>query len=181
MKKITKDQFWLLVKQFVLALFIVLVLRGFLLIPLQVRGNSMKETLHQNDTLVMEKISRIKRFNIVVFTQADGSSLIKRVIGLPGEKIAVKNDRLYINDRYVHESFLKEDKKEDTSDIPFTSDFSLKELTGQVRLKKDEYFVMGDNRRLSKDSRTFGPIQAQEIIGKARFVFYPLKCIQWLR
>lgn len=176
----TKDRFWLLFKQLLVAVALVVLLRGFLLIPIQVSGNSMKNLLHQGDTLVMEKFSKIKRFDVVVFTRSDGSTLVKRVIGLPGEKVEVKNDELWINDQQVSEDFLKDEKKNDQSEIPYTANFSLMDLTGEETLEPDTYFVMGDNRRMSKDSRAFGPITKGEIIGKARFVFYPFRHIKWL-
>lgn len=176
----TKDKFWLFVKQVILAIVLVVFLRGFLLIPIQVNGNSMKNLLHQGDSLVMDKFSKIKRFDVVVFTSSDGSTLVKRVIGLPGEKIEVKQDELWINGKKVAEPFLEAEKKKDQSEIPFTANFSLTDLTGKETLGPDMYFVMGDNRRMSKDSRAFGPISKEEIIGKARFVFYPLQHVKWL-
>ncbi|WP_071131453.1 signal peptidase I [Enterococcus timonensis] len=176
-----RDRFWLLFKQLLVAAAIVLFLRGFVLIPVQVTGNSMKNLLHQDDTVIMEKISKIQRFDIVVFTQADGSTLVKRVIGLPGETVAVKNDALYINDEKITEPFLSGLKKKDQALIQFTADFSLSDLTGQEELGSTQYFVMGDNRRMSKDSRDFGPIDQTTIIGKARLVYYPLKHFNWLQ
>lgn len=176
----TKDRFWFLFKQVLVVLALVFFLRGFILIPIQVSGNSMKNLLHQGDTVVMEKISKIKRFDVIVFTRPDGSTLVKRVIGLPGDKVAVKEDQLYINNKVVSEPFLAKEKEKDDSLLPYTADFSLVDLTGEEKLGEDMYFVMGDNRRMSKDSRSFGPISASEIMGKARFVYYPLKNFKWI-
>lgn len=175
-----RDIFWLLVKQLIVAAVVVTFIRGFILIPIQVTGSSMRNLLKPGDTVVMEKISSVRRFDIVVFTREDGSTLVKRVIGLPGEKISVVDDELYINDKKVAETFLADEKAQDKSKLPFTSNFELQDLTDAEVLGKDEYFVMGDNRRASKDSRAFGPIKQAEILGKARLVYWPLKDIKWL-
>ncbi|WP_122645189.1 signal peptidase I [Enterococcus mediterraneensis] len=168
------DQFWVVFKYAVLAAAIAFVIRGFLLIPVPVEGNSMETTLNQGDMVLVEKISPIHRFDVVVFQLPSGTTYIKRVIGLPGDIVAYKNDKLYINGKQVEEPFLKKNKRSDQQASSYTNDFSLQELTGAVALDDNSYFVMGDNRRVSKDSRSFGAISNTEIIGKARVVYYPL-------
>lgn len=175
MKKERLELFWLVIKFSLVALFTAIVIRGFILIPLKVEGNSMENALHQDDMIVMEKISEIKRFDVVVFQLASGTTYIKRVIGLPGDTLRYENDQLYVNDQRISETFLKDEIKATKDSGHFTNDFSLLELLHKEKLGKDEYFVMGDNRRLSKDSRSFGPITSQEILGKAQFVYYPLQ------
>ena len=165
------EYFWMVVKYSFLAGSLALIIRGFLLIPVPVEGNSMEGTLQQGDMVLMEKISKIHRFDIVVFQLSDGTTYIKRVIGLPGDTIAYKDDNLYVNGEKIAEDFLTKDPQ---SNVPLTSDFTLKELMGVQKLGKDSYFVMGDNRRASKDSRSFGAISTADIVGKARFVYYPL-------
>ena len=135
----------------------------------------MENTLYQDDMIVMEKISEIHRFDVVVFQLASGTTYIKRVIGLPGDTLRYENDHLYVNDQEVPETFLSDEIKATKDEGHFTNDFSLMELLNKEKLGAEEYFVMGDNRRLSKDSRSFGPITTQEILGKARFVYYPFK------
>ncbi|MDT2743508.1 signal peptidase I [Enterococcus asini] len=174
-KKERLDLFWLGVKYLVVAVAIAVVVRGFLLIPVPVVGNSMENSLHQGDMVVMERMTKIKRFDVVVFRLSSGTTYIKRVIGMPGDTLRYEDDQLYINDKPVAEPFLKELLAEDHSENDFTNDFSLTELTGEQKLGKNSYFVLGDNRRTSKDSRSFGAIQGENIIGKARFVYYPLK------
>ena len=171
------EYFWMAVKYTFLAGGLALIIRGFLLIPVPVEGNSMEGTLKQEDMVLMEKITDIHRFDVIVFQLSDGTTYIKRVIGLPGDTIAYKDDQLYINGQEVPEKFLEKDPQ---SDLPLTSDFTLKELMGVDKLGKDSYFVMGDNRRVSKDSRSFGAISSADIVGKARFVYYPLSHIKWI-
>lgn len=174
MKKF-KDYFWMTIKYAIIALSLAILVRGFLLIPVPVEGNSMETTLKQGDMVVMEKISKIKRFDVVVFQLASGTTYIKRVIALPGDELRYDNDTLYINGKKVPEKFLVANKRHLADEGSFTNDFSLEELTGTKKLARDSYFVMGDNRRISKDSRSFGAIKSQDILGKARFVYYPLK------
>lgn len=173
-KKEALDLFWLSIKYLIIAATIAMLVRGFLLIPVPVVGNSMEGTLSQNDMVVMERISQVERFDVVVFRLASGTTYIKRVVGMPGDSLRYQDDQLYINDQPVAEPFLADEKKTQ-SENSFTNDFTLEDLTGEVQLASDSYFVMGDNRRNSKDSRSFGAISAADIIGKARFVYYPMK------
>ncbi|MBS5929987.1 MAG: signal peptidase I, partial [Enterococcus durans] len=156
------------------------IIRGFVLIPVPVEGNSMENILKQGDMVVMEKFSTIKRFDVVVFQLADGTIYIKRVIGLPGETISYENDQLRVNGKIVKEPFLTKNIKTDHESLPYTTDFTLEELINQKKLPENSYFVLGDNRRVSKDSRSFGTISQEDILGKARFVYYPLHEIKWI-
>ena len=138
----------------------------------------MEGTLKQGDMVVIEKISPIQRFDVVVFQMPDGSTYIKRVIGLPGESVKYVNDQLYIDDEPVDEDFLVKNRSNDHESASYTNDFDLESLLGVEKLGKDSYFVIGDNRRASKDSRSFGPISGEAILGNARFVYYPLTHIR---
>ncbi|MGX7204331.1 signal peptidase I [Enterococcus pingfangensis] len=179
MKKIlTKGHLWLGIKYLLISLFIGVVIRGFLLIPVPVTGNSMDQNLQQGDMVLMEKFSKIKRFDVIVFQQPDGMIYIKRVIGLPGDQIRYDKDQLYINDKKVAESFLTNNRSSDHQISPYTTDFQLTELIGKNQLPPNEYFVLGDNRRISKDSRSFGTVQSKDILGKAQVVYYPLTHIK---
>lgn len=90
--------------------------------------------------------------------------LIKRIIGLSGEKIEIKSGKLYIDGRFLKEGYLR---KQD-----------IRSSYGPIIIPRDEVFVLGDNRDNSRDSRTFGPIQKSDILGKAFIVYWPLKSIR---
>ena len=104
----------------------------------------------------------------------DGKDYIKRVIGLPGDSIDMKDDVLYINGKAVEEPYLNANK-EDNPINKLTEDFSLQEKTGESQVPKNMLFVMGDNRLISKDSRIFGFISYDSIVGEVKFRFYPLQ------
>ncbi|WP_459130215.1 signal peptidase I [Latilactobacillus curvatus] len=168
--------YWLLA--FLLAGTVAIVLRSFILVPASVSGQSMAPTLESADQLLLRTSGPIKRFDVVVFTRADQTTYVKRVIGLPGETVAYRNDQLYINGRHVAEPFLNQAKKKPGV---LTSDFELKTLIGEKLIPKDEYFVLGDNRQISKDSRLFGTIHRDTILGRAVAVYWPIKDIQSLK
>lgn len=144
---------------YIITIIVVLLFKQFLFAPIRVNGDSMYSTLKNNDIMILDKVhyrhNDIKRFDIVV-VDADYELLIKRVIGLPGEKIEVKNNKLYINGKYIKQNFKY--KK--------TEDFSYK-------IPKGKYFVMGDNRTNSLDSRYFGAFKRKQIIGKTNYTVFP--------
>ena len=136
-----------------------------------VLGSSMYATLHDNDLLVASKISYKlhppQRGDIIVFKPPDEASrdFIKRIIALPGERIHIKDSVIYINGQVLHEPYLPE-RWTYNNQWP---------ASGQDQLiPPDEYFVMGDNRNHSSDSRTFGPIELDSILGKAEIRIWPL-------
>ncbi len=181
--KLTKvwGRFWLIVKLTVVAIALAFVIRGFLLIPVPVVGNSMENTLSQGDMVTMERISSVDRFDIIVFQEPDGRIYIKRVIGLPGESVSYQNDQLLIDGEIVAEDFLTNNQQGDTaSNAPYTTNFTLEELTGSTTLGTNQYFVLGDNRRASKDSRSFGAVSGDNILGIVRLVYYPIQHFKWL-
>ena len=135
----------------------------FLFISAQVHGTSMYPTLHDNDrgfSFIITKNININRFDICIIDSNKSSGLlVKRIIGLPQEKVTYKNNKLYINDNYVAETFLEENV--------YTEDF-------EVILGNDEYFCLGDNRSVSKDSRYYGAFSKEEILSTHFFIYYPL-------
>lgn len=168
------------IKLLIPSLVLLFILRGFILIPVPVDGNSMEKTLSQGDMIVMEKVSTIKRFDVIVFKLPNESIYIKRVIGMPGEAIRYDNDQLYINEQAIEETFLEKNIKKDHETAPYTTNVNLSDLTTEEVLPKDSYFVMGDNRRMSKDSRSFGAVESKYILGKAQFVYYPIKHMKFI-
>lgn len=149
--------------------------------PIVVDGESMMPTLHTQDRMIVNrlsyKIGEPKRFDIVVFHATKEKDYIKRVIGLPGDHIEYKDDTLYINGKKYDEPYLDEYKKE-LLDGPLTEPFTLEEITGKKTVPEGQIFVMGDNRRYSKDSRHIGTVPIKEVMGKTSFVFWPLSDVR---
>lgn len=151
------------------AILVVVGLRFFLFIPVQVGGNSMMPTIRPEETLFCTRVPGIDRFDIIVFEDSSKHIYIKRVIGLPGENIEYKNNQLYVNNRPVKEAEGKGNFE--------TADFTMEEVTKAKRIPKDHYFVLGDNRSLSYDSRMFGFVSQDSIIGHVIFRFHPLQTL----
>ena len=133
-----------------------------------VNGVSMQPTLSDGDNLIVDKLSYRfhdpDRFDIIVFPQEDGRYFIKRIIGLPGENVQIDEvGFIYINGEKLMESYGKEVMR----DPGLAKD--------GIDLGADEYFVLGDNRNVSEDSRSadIGNVKKSDIYGKAWFVAYP--------
>ncbi len=143
---------------YIVIVVVVVLIRTFIITPVRVDGDSMKNTLKNGDILLLYKLSSIDRFDIIVLDEEkDNEKIIKRVIGLPGETVAIKKGKIYINDKVIDDEYA----------YGQTSDYN------KVTLKDDEYFILGDNRLISKDSRYFGPIKENEIKGKIVFRLFP--------
>lgn len=150
------------IKDYVIIIVVVVLIRTFIATPAIVDGASMDNTLKDGNVVIINKInyrfSDPKRFQIVVVkNNSDHDKIIKRVIGLPGETVEYKDNKLYINDELIDENYTHGE----------TEDF-------KVELSSNEYFVMGDNRMVSKDSRILGGFNKKDIIGKVNFRLYPL-------
>ncbi|MBS4192764.1 signal peptidase I [Bacillus sp. FJAT-49705] len=176
MKESTKQEIYSWIKSIAFAFIIAFICKQFLFTTTTVFGESMEPTFQDQDKVVLSKTSEIQRFDMIVFDAPDveGEHYIKRVIGLPGDHIEMKDDVLYINGEAIEEPYLIENKK----DNPFnnlTEDFSLEEKTGKSKIPKDMLFVMGDNRLVSKDSRFFGLVPYDSVIGEVKFRYYPLE------
>lgn len=145
---------------YIIIIIVVIIIRTFIFTPVVVNGPSMMNTLHNGDVMILDKIGMklggIKRFDIVVI-QTGKTKIIKRVIGLSGETISYKNNKLYINGKEVSDNHSNE----------ITYDFE------EVKIPDGEYYVLGDNRTDSVDSRILGTIPKNEILGHATFIIYP--------
>ncbi|BBF43040.1 signal peptidase I [Lachnospiraceae bacterium KM106-2] len=159
-----------MIAYFLSIIVLALLINTFVIGNVRVEGGSMLNTLKEDDRLVLEKITYYhenpSRYDIVVFkpTAYPGKYFIKRVIGLPGETIQVMNGDVYINGKKIKENYL--DQK--------TVDGGL--AAQPIKLGEDEYFVMGDNREISRDSRRedVGLIHKSQIQGKVVCRFWPL-------
>lgn len=160
----------------IISVLFVVVQRNFYA-PVMVDGNSMEETLSDGDYLLMNRYSEIERFDVVIFPnplseeEEDEEKLfVKRVIGLPGDKITFEGDQLFLNGEEIDEEYLDYSK-----DYRFAG-FSLETLLGYEEVPEDYYFVLGDNRNAgeSQDSRAFGFINSESVMGKVAFRYWPI-------
>jgi len=159
------------IKTMIIIVALAFAIRVFIIQPFVVEGESMEPTFQSKDYLITEKISyRLrtpKRGEIIIFNPPDKPSenYIKRIIAVPGDKVAVKSGSVYINDRVITEPYLNElDKTLVAQKEGYTT-----------VLKKGEFFVMGDNRSHSRDSREIGSIPGQNIISKVWFRLLPVE------
>lgn len=134
----------------------------------KVEGSSMNETLSNGDYLIVEKVSYYihdpERFDIVVFPYSKDVNYIKRIIGMPGEKLQIIDGKVYINDRRLEDDIYGKELIEDPG-----------VAAAPIYLSDDEYFVMGDNRNSSIDSRSdsVGAVKKERIEGKAMYRIWP--------
>lgn len=155
---------------YIIIVVVVVLLRLYIITPEIVSGGSMENTLHDGEWILNSKIiyryKDIKRFDIVVIKKQN-YLIIKRVIGLPGDYVEYKDNKLYINGNEINDAYAKGD----------TNNFTLKDIcyTCDV-IPKDKYLVLGDNREISADSRSkdLGLVAKDNITGKAFFRLWPL-------
>ena len=176
-KKASKDLF-LEYMPYLIIIFFVVIIRLFVATPVNVKGSSMSPTLQNGDTMILYKLTKnirgIKRFDIVVI-KTDSGDLIKRVIGLPGDKIKYevkyvneeKTGVLTINGEVVEEKCLTTSKKIGTCETNWTI------CSEEITVPEGEYFVMGDNRDDSKDSRMIGTIPFKDVKGTTELILFP--------
>lgn len=155
---------------YVIIVIVVVLIRTFIATPVRVDGASMDATLTDGQILILNKYDKsFDRFDIVVINN-NGKKIIKRIIGLPGEYIAYKDDKLYIG------KGVGEDILEVTDAVEgITEDFTLEELYGYTMIPDGYYFVMGDNRMNSSDSRDtrIGLINKSTILGTTTYRIFP--------
>lgn len=150
--------------------------RSYLFASYVVDGKSMEPTLYDGNLIMVNQIlydfSDVSRFDVIVFHANDEEDYVKRVIGEPGDHIKVEDDKLYINEEYVEEVYLQAFRDQITGIL--TKDFTLEEVTGESRVPEGQLFVMGDNRVNSFDSRYFGFIDQEEVVGKVDIRYWPV-------
>lgn len=147
-----------------------IVIRVFVIQPYIVEGQSMEQSFQNNDYLITEKISfrfrEPQRGEVVIFHPPDNPSVnyIKRIVGLPEDKVEVKDGSVFVNDEKIYEPYLK--SNEETLS-PKNNDYV-------YTLKEGEYFVFGDNRNHSRDSREIGAIPEENIVSRVWFRLLPI-------
>src|SRR3989454_10600339 len=150
-----------------LALGLAMVIIIFLYQPVKVEGTSMAPLLSDQERIFINKFvyrfEPIERGDVVVFWYPldRSKSFIKRVIGLPGETVEIRQGAVYVDGKLIPEPYVPS-QYEDLSDF------------GPVRVPRDNYFVMGDHRISSNDSRVFGPVASRFIYGRAGFAYWPV-------
>jgi signal peptidase I len=154
-------------RDLLIAIGLALVIIVFLYQPVKVEGTSMAPLLSDQERIFINKFvyrfEPIQRGDVVVFWYPldHSKSFIKRVVGLPGETVEIRQGAVYVNGKIVPEPYVPP-QYEDLSDF------------GPVRVEKDKYFVMGDHRISSNDSRVFGSVGSQFIYGRAVFAYWPV-------
>lgn len=147
---------------YIIIIIVVLLIKMFIVTPIRVNGPSMLDTLEDKDIMILDEISfkfkGLKRFDIVVVNYKN-EKIIKRVIGLPGEIVEYRDNKLYINGKVVEEDF----SHEVTADVD------------PIKIPKNCYYVMGDNRVNSTDSRIIGPVSTKDIRGTTKLTVFPFK------
>ena len=152
---------------YLIIIVVVLLVKKFVVTPVIVSGDSMYSTLHNKDIMILNRLYKtkdIKRYDIIVI-KYNNKNIIKRVIGLPGDSIECIDNQLYINGEIIKEDYLDEGT--------ITNDFSLQELFDVDYVPEGVYFVLGDNREVSLDSRSIGFIEPKNIEGKATLTIFP--------
>ena len=156
------DKFKKILKEYlpyVIIIIIVLIIKSNVVSPIKVYGRSMNDTLKDGDIMILNiigyKTSSLKRFDIVVVDNGK-DYLIKRVIGLPNEEIEYKDNKLYVNGKLVKDKYGNGN----------TKDF-------KVTVNNNSYYVLGDNREDSLDSRYYGSFNKKKILGKTNFTLFP--------
>lgn len=160
----------------ILCFFAVWLVTTFIVKQIRIDGTSMYPTLHHGDygfsNVIGFKLQSVKRFDVVVLYEPHlGDYVIKRIIGMPNEVVSYKDNQLYIDGTAVEEPFFDEEYREQmmtANNDYFTPDFAA------VTLGFDEYFVMGDNRPKSSDSREYGAIHKDQIVSKHALIVFPV-------
>lgn len=150
---------------YIVIIILVVLIRTFIVTPIRVNGFSMFPHIKEKEVMFLVKVTKYlkdyQRFNIIVLKEND-EYLIKRIIALPGEKISCQNGTIYIDDKILIDNY----------GVGKTNDFE------EITLDENSYFVMGDNREISKDSREIGSIKEKDILGYANSVIYPFNKIR---
>lgn len=173
MEKSVKKELISWIQSIVFASAIVFVCYQFLFVPTKVLGVSMQPTFEDEDRIIVSKLSSIDRFDMIVFNAPNvEEKYIKRVIGIPGDQIEMIEDVLHINGEVYDEPYVTYIEG-DPITKRLTENFTLEEMTGYKQVPEGTYFVLGDHRLKSIDSRSFGFISQDEVIGEVKLRIFP--------
>ncbi|GAB2701916.1 signal peptidase I [Paenibacillus thermoaerophilus] len=178
-----KSEAWEWIKALVIALALVFLIRWLLFSPFLVSGQSMEPNFYDGERLIVNKIlydfRDPKRGEVIVFLAPDGRDYIKRVIGVPGDRVKVEGDTVYVNGQPIDEPYLKEAIEAAKARGVDYNNTNKEETVVQP----GTLFVMGDNRSHSSDSRSnaVGLVPYDKIVGRAEVVFWPLSHIKLAR
>jgi len=173
-KKTLKQEIISWVVTLVTAIVLALVIRTFIFEPIRVDGSSMADTLHNGEITFTFKTGYLfndpQRQDVVICRYPNRKEyFVKRVMGVPGDTIAIQGNTVYINGQALEEPFLTPERN------------AINLSLGPITLGEDEYFMIGDNRYASNDSRNLrevGPIAREEIVGEVKFVFFPFSALR---
>ncbi|MHC5372186.1 signal peptidase I [Enterococcus sp. LJL120] len=155
-------------------LLVFVLIGSFFITITRVNGFSMIPTLRDGDTVVVRKTTSVRRMDLVVI-QRGNTQQVRRVIGLPGEDIAYVDGELYVNDSIISEPFIIDEINESLANGGnYTANFRLVEITGENRIPDDCYLVLGDNRSFASDSRQYGLIDKEQILGVVKMRLLPI-------
>ncbi|MGX7245369.1 signal peptidase I [Enterococcus quebecensis] len=160
--------------------FLVFLLSVFLFSLPKIEGYSMVPTLREGDRVYVNKLGKLKTFELV-YVQIPGKKAkeVRRIIGLPGQKITYKNDQLKIDGEDREEKFIFEEQQTSQENGRlYTDDFSIFSLTEKTEIPKGKYLLLGDNRPYSVDSRQYGLVDQKDIIGVVEMRILPLHLFQ---
>lgn len=165
-----------LLETIAVSLIIFFFLNHFVFQPHEVNGQSMYPTFHHGDRLLTSKFSYRfgdPQYNDIIVFKAPGHEeydYIKRIIGMPGDKIKLKDGQVYRNGVLIDEKSYLQDNVQSFGENYLRND-------EETTVPNESYFVMGDNRTNSSDSRNFGPVPDKNIVGKAWFRYWPPKAL----
>ncbi|MYL32306.1 signal peptidase I [Pontibacillus yanchengensis] len=167
---------WKWVRTILFAIVLAMAFRTFLFASYIVDGKSMEPTLFDGNLLMVNKVvydwADVHHEDVIVFHANKEEDYVKRVIGLPGDRIEYKGDMLYLNGEKVEEKYLDPYRKNDGK--PLTESFTLEDTTDRNEVPEGHVFVLGDNRRESLDSRYFGFVPIETIVGKVDVRYWPI-------
>lgn len=179
---------------FLLFLTVFLLSRWFIWFPVTVEGHSMDPTLANKEKLIVIKTADINRFDMVVANEVENGAkkqIVKRVVGLPGDTITYKNDKLFVNGKETKETYLadyqqryQKDKLQKTyaynsyfQSLAQASNAFTQDTSGNtnftVKVPQGHYYLLGDDRIVSKDSRSVGTFKKETIVGEVKFRYWP--------